>query len=40
MSVSFYQIDTRVIANIFAIVFVSGGCVYLGIVLKKEKQSV
>ena len=37
---SLYGIDTKEVGKYLAVIFVSGGCVYLGIVTKKEQKSV
>ena len=36
----FYGIDTKEVGKYLAVIFVSGGCVYLGIVSKKEQKVV
>jgi len=37
---SLYGIDTKEVGKYLAVIFVSGGCVYLGIVTKREQKSV
>ncbi len=38
--VTFNGIDTKEIGKYLAVVFISGGCIYLGLILNKEKKSV
>ncbi len=35
-----YGIDTKEIAKYLAVIFISGGCIYLGIIINKEQKSV
>ncbi len=39
-SATLYGIETKEVGKYLAVIFVSGGCIYLGLALKKEQKSV